>query len=124
MVSRDEFISLGSISTASIPNQVYYDPQLVNGVVSIYPRFLTGDEVLQITFHRPFEDFDSASDTPDFPQEWFLPLMLELAALIGPSAGVPPSERQALFREAEFYKSIALGNGSPEESVKISPRFS
>ena len=121
VVSYDDYNRLGNPAATGVPNQVYYDPQVGTGVLYINPRFLSGDNIIQIRYHRPYEDFDASADEPDFPQEWYLPLMLELAALLGPKAGVTKEERAALFNEAKFYRDQALLNGTEEGSFYIQP---
>lgn len=121
IVARSDLDSLGNPTDASIPNQLYYDPQLDNGVVGLYPRFLTGDYLIKVKFHRPFEDFDSASDTPDFPQEYYLPLVVSLSSLLAPKNGVNLDERRTLFGEAKNYWDQALSNGTEEASILVTP---
>jgi hypothetical protein len=121
IVSKSDLLGLGDLTSESEPNQVCYDPQLINGIFSVFPRFQNGDHVIQIRFHRPFEDFDGAADTPDFPQEFYLPLMIELAALCGPKYGVEYKERKTLFQEAQYYFDRALSNGTEQASFNIQP---
>ena len=121
IVPYTDYNALGNHTDASIPNQVYYDPQLDNGTFFVYPRFLTGDYLIQIRYHRPFEDFNAASDTPDFPQEFYLPLMVSLASLLAPKNGVPLDERKTLAMEAIGIWAQALSNGTEEGSVYMQP---
>lgn len=133
IVGRQDYFYLGSRTTASIPNQVYYDPALGTnvadpttattwyGTLYVYPRFTDGKKLIEFTYHRPFQDFDATGDDPDFPQEFYLPVMLELAALLGPKAGVPIEERKALFTEAKMYREEALATIYPEGSLRIVP---
>ena len=121
IVSYADYFALGSHGDASIPNQLYYDPQLVNGVSYVYPRFLSGDYCIQIRFHRPFEDFNASTDTPDFPQEFYLPLMMSLASLLAPKNGVPLDERRTLKAEADSLWQEILGNGTEEGSIYLQP---
>jgi hypothetical protein len=121
IVSISDFKALGNHSDASVPNQISYDPQLVNGIVSVYPRFLTGDNLIQIRFHRPFEDFDASADTPDFPQEYYLALMVILAKYLAPKNGIPLDERRTLDGEADAVWEQAMSNGSEESSVYLMP---
>jgi len=121
LTSLSDYSALGGPTDASIPNQITYDPQLTNGTLSVYPRFLTGDYLIQVRFHRPFEDFDASTDTPDFPQEYYLPLMVNLASLLAPKNGVPLDERKILIREAEMMWMQALSNGTEEGSIFLSP---
>lgn len=124
MIAKDQYYSLGAPSSTGTPNQAYYDPQLDNGVFYVYPRFQGGDTVIEVTFHRPFEDFVASTDTPDFPQEWYLPLFKELSALLGPKYGVTIDERRNLFAEAKMYRDLALENGTPQESIFLEPNVS
>ena len=121
IVPQSDFWALGNHTNASEPNQIFYDPQLDNGTIGFYPRFLTGDYIIRIRFHRTFEDFDATADTPDFPQEYYLPLMVNLASLLAPKNGVPLDERRVLMREAKEVWDAALANGSEESSIFLQP---
>ena len=113
VITRDEYFSLNNRTLATGPNTIFYDPQLT-WVVYFWPRFTTGTEIIEFTYHRPFEDFDATGDTPDFPQHWYMALMTELAWALGAKGGVPPEERGALFKEAQFYIEQAR-TADPEE---------
>jgi hypothetical protein len=56
---------------------------------------------------RTIEDFDSGTDNPDFPQEWYLPLALNLAVLIAPKFGLPRTEYMELQEQADKWYEIA-----------------
>lgn len=116
-VARGDFYRNGDLTSTSIPNQVYYDPAIDSGTFNVYPRFEGGDNLLQFTYHRPFQDFDASSDNPDCPQEFYLPLMVGLASLLGPKAGLPVEERASLMKEALFYKMAALETIAAEGSL-------
>ena len=106
LITRQQYFDLTNRTSETGPSQLYYDPQLT-GVFYFWPRFSGGTEVLEIIYHRPYEDFDASGDNPDFPQHWYMALMLELAWLLGPKFGVPPEERKALFNEALMYIELA-----------------
>ena len=130
---RKDYFNLSNRTTAGIPNRVYYEATLGGstadptsssqwyGTFYLYPRFENGDHVVEFTYHRPFQDFDAAGDHPDFPQEFYLPIMLELAALSGSRYGVPMDERKALFVEAKMYREEALSTVYEEGSIRIQP---
>lgn len=52
-------------------------------------------------FRRPIYDFDTASDNPDFPSQFILPLSRLLAYELAPHYGTPLQERQLLLAEGE-----------------------
>lgn len=118
-IARGTYYTLGNRTVEGMPNQFYYDPAMDNGEIFVYPRFSNGDAVIEFTYHRPFQDFDTSTDTPDFPQEFYLCLMVGLAALLGPKFGVSIEERAALMKEAEYYLTEALETVVPEGSMLI-----
>lgn len=124
---RADYYALGNRTNEGTPNTIYYSIEstsgtnLDNGQIFVYPRFANGDYVIEFTYHRPFQDFDAATDNPDFPQAFYLPLMLELAALLGPKANLPIEERRSLFQEAEVYRIQALQTVAPEGAFQIVP---
>ncbi len=118
-ISQQEYYDLSSYTTASSPNQFMVDVQLGSTDFYIYPRMATTDEIFSITYHRPFEDFDASTDTPDFPQEWYLALMMELSVLLGPKAGLTIEERNSNTKLWQYYLDLALSNGTPSESIYL-----
>lgn len=84
VVSRDDYMSLPNKTTESACLQVYYDPQLSNGVLYCWPTGDTSNTDLTLTFKRPLEDFDASGNNPDFPKEWALPLVTLLAERLAP----------------------------------------
>lgn len=124
---RTDYFALANKNITGLPNTLYYDlsstsnTNLNNGSIYIYPLFADGDHVIEFSYHRPFQDFNSSTDNPDFPQAFYLPLMLELAALLGPKANLPIDERRSLFQEASMYLEQALSTVSPEGSLSLIP---
>src|SRR3990167_11541009 len=128
-VSQSDYYRLGSRTSEGTPNQIFYDltPSSdtaleTNGTFYVYPRFSDGNYVIEFTYHRPFHDFDSSTDNPDFPQAFYLPLMLELAAMLGIKVGVTIEERRELRSEAKMYRDEALFTVQPEGSIFLMPR--
>ncbi len=80
--------------------QAFYDPQLINGQLYVWPAPDSAGDVLRFWYERILEDFDTGSNTPDFAIEWGEALILGLASRMAPSAGMPLAERQDLERRA------------------------
>lgn len=130
---RRDYWNLSQRDTASTPNRIFYDPILGTraadptssttwyGTIYVYPRFSDGKDVIEFTYQEPMQDLDAASDNPYWPQEFYLPLMLELAALQGPKYGLELDERKALFAEAKAYREEALETIWTEGSLYLSP---
>lgn len=135
VIPREDYYALGSRTSEGVPSQIYYDATLGTavadpatsttwyGTVFIYPRFQDGNNVIEFTYHRPFADLDSASENPDMPQEFYLPLMLELAAMLAPKFQLPLDERRQLMSDAKFYREEALSTIYAEGSLRIIPDY-
>ena len=128
-ITLEEYYMLSNRTSASVPNMMAYDPNPssetalnTNGTIFVWPRFNDGDSVIEFTYQRPFQDFDAATDNPDFPQAFYLPLMLELAAILGIKAGVTIEERRELRKEAIYYMEQALFTVAPEGSLFFGPK--
>lgn len=121
VISKGEYDLLSNKEIEGEPNQLAYDPQLDNGTLYITPRFKDGRNLITIVFQRPFEDFDTNTDTPDFPQEWYLPLMYALGVVLAPTYGMPVMDRAHLGKEAQMALSLALANEPEEGSLLIRP---
>lgn len=78
--SRYNYEDLGAKFTQSRPNQIYYDPQLTNGLMIVWPLPSDATETIYVTIQRQFQDFNLSLDNPDFPQEAYKALKWGLAS--------------------------------------------
>lgn len=120
VVARTEYTELANKTTTGIANQVYYDPQTVNGVLKVWPAANNVQYRLIMTARMPIEDFDTISNEPDFPQEWFLALSYNLAVLAGPKFvdELPP----LVIQNALTYKEAVSNFDEEHNSVYFGVR--
>ena len=119
IITRDEYLRLGNKTTQGQPIQIYYDPQRDHGVLYVFPPANSASvsyKQIKFTYQRPFEDFDTATDNPDFPQEWFDALKYGLASRLAGEYGIPMDDRRQLMQEAILIKNEALSFGTEEGS--------
>lgn len=120
VVSRNDYMTLPLKSTQSPVLQVYYDPQLANGVLYCWPTGSSGNTTLIATFQRPLEDFTETGHNPDLPQEWLLPLKYYLAVMISPIfKGSVSADLKAV---ADQMLSMVVGFDQEKGSISFSPR--
>ena len=62
--------------------------------------YVSGEQ-LRMTYRRPIFDFDTASDTPDFPLEWPRTLLYKLAFDLGDIYSIPLEERNMMVQKAK-----------------------
>lgn len=103
VISRRRYYSLSNKAATGRVNQIYYDPQIGSGTLYVWPTATNYYDYLILLTQRTLEDFDASTDDADFPQEWYLPLTLNLAVLIAPEYGVPDQEYYKLLRLAQGY---------------------
>ncbi len=100
LISRSEYAQLSNKSSIGKLVQAFYDPQLINGQIYVWPTPDNSGDVLRFWYDRIIEDFDTGANTPDFAIEWGEALILGLASRMAPSSGMPMAERQDLERRA------------------------
>lgn len=74
------------------PARYYYQADLTNGTMKLDVEPDDVTKVIRIVYLSNIEDFDAATDTPDYPQEWLMPLVDHLAIRIAPIGGVPVTQ--------------------------------
>ncbi len=119
-LSRNDYNNLGNKTTTGNPIQYWYDPQRDYGTLTLFPTpdaTAASDNTIVIVYQRPFEDFDTTTDEPDFPQEWFDALKFGLADRLAPEYGLAITERSELRARAKELKQEALGFGTEENSI-------
>lgn len=108
-------------SEANYPLSVAYQPLLDNGTLRIWPQFTTGQYVVVLNAQKVLEDFDASGDTPDFPQEYYIPLIYELACALAPDYNVSPQKYAILRKEADSWLEKVAQNDYEEGSIYFEP---
>jgi hypothetical protein len=129
IISMFAYSNLSNKFEKGIPLQVAYDKSLGfgasgypgNSTLYFWPIFNDGKYVLVLRYVKLYSDLDAGTDNPEFPQHWFLPLMLGLAWLLGPKHGLTINERKLLLDEATQFKTFALHADVEDVSVNFQP---
>ena len=126
IITKDEYLRLGNKTIKGQPIQIYYDPQRDSGTLYVFPpadQTSVTYKQIRLTYQKPFEDFDIATDTPDFPQEWYEALKYGLATRLAGEYGIIIEDRNQLLKEAAAIKEGALGFGGEEGSFFITADY-
>jgi hypothetical protein len=105
-LSRRKYDSLTRKDNQGRINQFYYDPQRAAGNLYVWPTGADETNYVLLIVQRTLEDLDSSTDDPDFPQEWLLPLALNLAMLLADKYGVPDDIAGRVTSKAQYYYEI------------------
>jgi hypothetical protein len=106
------------------PVHLWYQPENQAGVITIWPapdQYTATNRSIYFVYQRPFDQFDSGTDTPDFPQVWLEPLIYSLAHRMSPEFGLPLAEQDKLNETAAALIQNALSFGTEEGSFFIQP---
>lgn len=118
-ISREEYESLGNKSTQGVPNQFYYDVQLVNGMFYVYGVPSESGYVVYATIQRMFEDMTTGSNTFDFPQEWFQALKWGLASEVLAEYNISMEMIPYYEQKAEKYLNECSDWSQEESSIYL-----
>jgi len=110
MLTVNAYESLPSKANTSAqgdPSLWYYESQLGNGLLNfdVYPSDLT--KHVHITFLSPAEDFVASTDTPEYPQQYYLPLCWGLSKQIAPMFKLPWTENM----QSNYTESVLIAFG-------------
>jgi len=123
IITKQEYNILGNKESTGNPIQIYYQPLNMSGELSVFPVPTSVEEtqnVITLIYQRPYEDFDSSTDYPDFPQEWHEAIKYGLAHRLSGEYNLSLDQRKILKAEADEMKYTALGFGTEEGSLFFS----
>jgi hypothetical protein len=104
----------------SDPISVYWNNQLGTGYIQtdVYAAADLSKHIV-LTYLEPTQDFSNPNDTPEYPQEWYLPLALWTSKLCAPMFQVPWT--QDLNDSAKTALSIAQNKDTERETIYFQP---
>lgn len=128
-ISRIDYNELTNKDSVGFINQVYYDPQtnttqsfLSPPKLYTWPTTDTEQDYLILFVQRTTFDLDATTDNPDIPQEWYMPLVYNLAKYIAPKYGIPSMDYTRLETQAtELYSQAFSYDIEKDTSMYIKP---
>lgn len=119
--SRHDYENLANKDSQGNPTQFYYNPKRDDGVIYIWQTFDSVREVVHLTTQRSIEDFDLSTDNPDFPQEWYLPLVYNLAAIVADDYYIPEQKLNRIIAMADGLYDKVSGYDQEPASIQFVP---
>jgi hypothetical protein len=119
-MSNLEYERIGNKTNTGTPTRYNFERRLTDAKfrLDIVPTasIVSNGDTIEISYLKPLEDFDSTSDDPYFPQEWFRPLKWLLAVEMMPEAGrLVPADVAALATQA-----TEAANALPDQEQRYS----
>jgi hypothetical protein len=122
IITREEYMGLGSKTTTGKPSLLYFKKQHTPEIF-LYPFPNSATQyILELTTLSMNQDFDSASDNPDFDPSAISALIWNLAANMSSEYTIPIREREYLDRKAIWFKRKVMAN-QEKGNLCVSPDF-
>jgi len=120
-LSRFDYNNLASKTTKGKPTQFYFKRGLIPELF-LYPfPTNTTDFIVNLATIQFPQDFDAASDNPDFVQEWLETLIENLALRLAPKFGITGQRYAQLKQKADESKFLAKGGDEELGDLRINP---
>lgn len=117
MLTRNEYNLLSPKNTTGPITNAYYDPQIVTGVLYVWPVPADTSKTIFVSCQRPFQDMLASGNNFDFPQEYFSALKWMLADEIMLEYGAPARMIEVIMQKAAMYRAAAADWITAEEPV-------
>ena len=113
------------LNSGGYPLQLTYQPFVGYGEIKVWPvpdSSAAANSVIYVVYQEPFQYMTSGSDTIDFPEEYYNPIIYRLAVLLAPEWGIPLQDRQLLRQEAQEMMDRVMSFGEEDGSLFFEPR--
>ena len=110
-----QYEAISAKTADGTPTQAYYEAQRGNGQLYLSSEPTNMTNYVRMVYLSDIEDFDTGSDNPDYPVEWFRALKYNLAVDIAPGFGKQVTNTLAALAVDSL--SIAR-NANPETSAE------
>lgn len=119
MVSRYDWDTLGQKFQPGIPNQIWYDPQLGAGTLTVYDVPADATHTIHVVTQLQMQDVGQLTNNLAFPQEAYRMLKWCLADEISLEYRTPADERSEIATKAAIYRSKFFTGPNAQEQVSI-----
>lgn len=121
-LSRYNYDTLGQKAQPGRPVQCFYDPQVGAGALTMYPvPDVSNAYVYYVVIQRQIQDFNLATDTPDFPQEAYRLLKWALADEVALEYSTPEGVRREINQKAAGLKKNFFDYQQEQVPVNFTP---
>ncbi len=123
MMSRVDYRQQPNKTNTGVITQYFYDPQLATGQLWLWPNPPDSTIAFKFTWMRSLQDFVTASNTADFPQEWVNTIVWNLAVELIPEYDVPPARQEFIVKRALASLELAQTWDKEPESIYFGVNF-
>ena len=121
VTARYDYDQLGQKTSSGQPNQLFYDPQLTNGIVTLYNVPADNLSTIHLISKRQVQDFNLSTDNPDFPQEFYQALKWILMDEVALEYEASAMTLKIVQMKAAQYKEELVSFEEENASITFSP---
>lgn len=121
IVSRYDYNTLGNKTQPGIPNQLFYDPQRDNGLMTVYNVPNLPGYIMSCTLQRPLQDVNLATQNADIPQEAIQAMKWNLMDELALEYGTPQINLSMIASKAKACLDELMGWEQENASVIFTP---
>lgn len=118
-LSRIDYRNMPNKKSTGVITQWFYDPKggaNASGTMHVWPAPSDVTSALKFTWWRPLQDFNTAANNPDIPQEWLDALVWNLAYRMAPEYQCPGAVYAMVKEQAAMTLQNAMGFDREPES--------
>ncbi len=119
MVSRYDWDTLGQKFQPGVPNQVWYDPQLNAGTLTLYDVPNDNQHTIHVVTQLQMQDIGTLTNNIAFPQEAYRMLKWNLADELCLEYRTPREERLEINQKAEAFREKFFDGPNAQEQVSV-----
>jgi hypothetical protein len=123
MTSRYDWDTLGQKFAAGVPNQIWYNPQLGAGIITLYDVPSDNQHTVHVITQLQIQDIGSLTNNIAFPQEAYRMLLWNLTDELSLDYRMPADERLEVNQKAKFFREKFFNAefGQEQASVYLTP---
>ncbi len=121
-LSRQEYYELNDKDSEGTPYTYYFDKQLANPVIYLWPEPDNLKETLRFDYLKTLEDIDATTDNFYFPDEWLEALTFNLAMRLAPAFG-KEAKLQVIVPLAQKFLDDAMRADEEDVSTNFRPEM-
>lgn len=121
VTARLDFRALPTKRDAGTVVNLFYDAQLTLGQFNVWRVPSATTDLINFTFYRPIQRFETGADNPDLPDEWTLPLIYSLAEIMMLQYPVDMKRQAQISRDAARYLDNVAAANREGESLFVQP---
>jgi hypothetical protein len=120
VISKSEYNLIPNKTLQARALKVCYEAMRDSGTLWVWPTGVAGYTDITLTFKRPIQDFDDTDNNPDFPPEWQLAIVYNLAVNLAPHyLGAIP---QDLASAAAQMLAVLMNNDEDQQPIQFGLR--